>query len=156
MWAGRKITPGFMVDMRETLPDGSRNPDWRKYHRFDLYADIVLAYFELFHANEGNLSKTWEQIEAEGPYFPDITDDMIPAGFKTTDHLRRRSRITGMLTPSKSGFQHLLVNVAYIGHWIHQQVIVQWHNHEAIIPNDLFMYAFNRISPIDFYGEPNE
>ncbi|MEQ8674204.1 MAG: recombinase family protein [Aggregatilineales bacterium] len=155
MWAGRKITPGFMVDMRETLPDGSRNPDWRKYHRFDLYADIVLAYFELFHANEGNLKQTWDQIEAEGPYFPDLTEDMIPAGFKTTDHLKRRSRITGYLTPSISGLQHMLINVAYIGHWIHQQVIVQWHNHEAIIPNDLFMYAYNRISPVDFYGEPN-
>jgi len=156
MWAGRKITPGFMVDMRETLPDGSRNPEWRKYHRFDLYADIMLAYFELFHANEGNLKQTWDQIEAEGPYFPDITADMVPAGFKTTDHLKRRSRITGYLTPSISGFQHMLINVAYIGHWIHQQVIVQWHNHEAIIPNDLFMYAYNRISSVDFYGEPNE
>ncbi len=155
MWTGRKITPGFMVDMREKLPDGSSNPDWRKYRRFDLYADVVLAYFELFRANEGNLSKTWKQIEAEGPYFPDLTDDMVPAGFKTTDHLERRSRITGMLTPSQSGFQHLLVNVAYIGHWIHQQVIVAWHNHEAIIPNDLFMYAYNRISQTDFYGEPN-
>lgn len=45
--------------------------------------------------------------------------------------------------------------MAYIGHWIHQQVIVEWHNHEAIIPNDLFMYAYNRISQTDFYGEPN-
>jgi hypothetical protein len=155
MWAGRKITPGFMVDMRETLPDGSRNPDWRKYHRFDLYADIVLAYFELFHANEGNLKQTWNQIEAEGPYFPDPTPEMVPAGFKTTDHLKRRSHITGYLTPSISGLQHMLINVAYIGHWIHQQVIVQWHNHEAIIPNDLFMYAYNRISDVDFYGEAN-
>jgi hypothetical protein len=155
MWTGRKITPGFMVDLREKLPDGSPNPDWRKYRRFDLYADVVLVYFELFRANEGNLSKTWKQIEAEGPYFPDLTDAMIPAGFKATDHLKRRSRITGMLTPSYSGFQQLLVNVAYIGHWIHQQVIVEWHNHEAIIPNDLFMYAYNRISQTDFYGEPN-
>ncbi len=155
MWTGRKITPGFMVDMREKLPDGSSNPDWRKYRRFDLYADVVLAYFELFRANEGNLSKTWKQIEAEGPYLPDLSDDRVPAGFKTTDHLKRRSRITGMLTPSHSGFQQLLVNVAYIGHWIHQQVIVEWHNHEAIIPNDLFMYAYNRISQTDFYGEPN-
>lgn len=155
MWTGRKITPGFMVDMREKLPDGSSNPDWRKYRRFDLYADVVLAYFELFRANEGNLSKTWKQIEAEGPYLPDLTDDMVPTGFKTTDHLKRRSRVTGMLTPSQSGFQQLLVNVAYIGHWIHQQVIVEWHNHEAIIPNDLFMYAYNRISQTDFYGEPN-
>lgn len=155
MWTGRKITPGFMVDMREKLPDGSSNPDWRKYRRFDLYADVVLAYFELFRANEGNLSKTWQQIEAEGPYLPDLTDDMVPTGFKATDHLKRRSRITGMLTPSQPGLQHMLINVAYIGHWIHQQVIVEWHNHEAIIPNDLFMYAYNRISQADFYGEPN-
>ena len=38
MWAGRKILPGFKVDMRETLPDGSRNLNWRKYKRFDVYA----------------------------------------------------------------------------------------------------------------------
>ena len=156
MWAGRKITPGFMVDMRETLPDGSRNPDWRKYKRFAPYADVMLAYFELFRSNEGNLKQTWEQIEAEGPYFPEIADDMIPTGFKATDHLKRRSHLTGHLTPSHSGLQHMLINVAYIGHWIHKGVIVQWHNHEAIIPNDLFMYAFNRISNVDFYGEPNE
>ncbi|MBZ0278325.1 MAG: recombinase family protein, partial [Anaerolineae bacterium] len=155
MWAGRKIAPGFMVDMRETLPDGSRNPDWRKYRRFDLYADVVLRYFELFRENEGNLSRTWRQIEAEGPYFPDLTPGMVPQGFKTTDHLERRSRLTGMLTPSSYGLTSLLVNVAYIGHWIHQGVIVQWHNHEAIIPNDLFLYAFNRLSSVDFYGEPN-
>ena len=155
LWTGRKITPGFMVDMREKLADGSSNPDWRKYRRFDPYADVVLAYFELFRANEGNLSQTWQQIEAEGPSFPDLTDAVLPASFKTTDHLNRRSKITGQLTPSISGLQNMLVNVAYIGHWIHQQVIVQWHNHQAIIPNDLFMYAYNRISQTDFYGEPN-
>ena len=155
MWAGRLITPGFMVDMRETLPDGSRNPDWRMYRRFDPHADVMLAYFEIFRANKGNLTKTWQQIEAEGPYFPDITDDMVPAGFKATCHLKRRSAITGGLTPGQSGLQYMFMNVAYIGHWIHQQVIVQWHNHEAIIPNDLFMYAYNRICPYDFYGEPN-
>lgn len=155
MWTGRKITPGFMVDMREKLPNGSSNPDWRKYRRFDLYADVVLAYFELFRANEGNLRKTWKQIYTEGPYFPDLTPDMIPIGFKVTDHLENRSPHTGRLTPSQSGLQMMLINVAYIGHWIHQQVIVQWHNHEAIVPNDLFMYAFNRISPHDFYGQPN-
>jgi hypothetical protein len=155
MWAGRKITPGFRVDMREKLPDGSRNPDWRKYSRFDLYADVVLAYFELFRENEGNLKQTWRQIEQHGPYFPDLTAEDIPNGFKVTDHLKRRSKHTGGLTPSYSGLQGMLINVAYIGHWIHQGVIVEWHNHEAIIPNDLFMYAFNRISPADFYGNPN-
>ncbi len=49
----------------------------------------------------------------------------------------------------------MLVNVAYIGHWIHKGAIVQFNNHEGIIPLDLFMYAYNRLSPVDFYGEPN-
>jgi hypothetical protein len=49
----------------------------------------------------------------------------------------------------------MLVNVAYIGHWVHKQVIAQWHNHEAIIPEELFMFAFNRISRVDFHGQAN-
>ena len=49
----------------------------------------------------------------------------------------------------------MLVNVAYIGHWIHMGAVVQWNNHEAIIPLDLFMYAYNRLSPTDFHGDPN-
>jgi len=155
MWAGRKILPGFKVDMRETLPDGSRNSEWRKYSRFEPLADVMLAYFELFRTNEGNLKATWKHIEAYGPFFPEITNSQIPDGFKVTDHLKRRSRKTGKLCPSMSGLQHMLINVAYIGHWVHQGVIVEWHNHEAIIPMDLFMYAYNRISSTDFYGEPN-
>jgi hypothetical protein len=155
MWAGRKIVPGFKVDMRKTLPDGSHNPNWRKYSRFDLYADVVLAYFELFRKNEGNLKATWNHIEAQGPFFPEITRNQIPEGFKVTDHLKRRSTKTGQLCPSITGLQHMLINVAYIGHWIHKGVIVQWHNHESVIPNDLFMVAFNRISSVDFYGETN-
>ena len=49
-----------------------------------------------------------------------------------------------------SGLQNLLINVAYIGHWVHKQVIAQWHNHEAIIPEELFMFAYNRISQYGF------
>jgi hypothetical protein len=49
----------------------------------------------------------------------------------------------------------MLTNVAYLGHWSYRGVIEQWHNHEAIIPEDLFMFAFNALSPLDFYGDPN-
>lgn len=33
--------------------------------------------------------------------------------------------------------------------------LARWDNHEAIIPLDLFMYAFNRLSKTNFHGEPN-
>jgi len=154
MWSGRKILPGFMVDCRAKV-DEQRNPDFRKYKRFDLYADVTLRYFELFRENNGNLYQTWRYIEHHGPYFPEIIEGMVPEGFKATDHLDRRSLITGRLTPSSTGLEYMLVNVAYIGHWIHMGAVVQWNNHEPIIPLDLFMYAFNRLSPTDFHGEPN-
>jgi DNA invertase Pin-like site-specific DNA recombinase len=154
MWSGRKILPGYMVDCRAKV-DGQRNPDFRKYKRFDAYADVVLRYFNLFRENNGNLYETWHQIDREGPYFPDVPDGTIPASFKATDHLSRRSPFTGGLTPSHTGLAFMLVNVAYIGHWVHMGAVVQWNNHEAIIPLDLFMYAFNRLSPTDFHGDPN-
>lgn len=154
MWSGRKILPGFMVDCRSKV-DEQRNPDFRKYKRFDLYADVVLRYFEMFRENNGNLYQTWHDIEQNGPYFPDISEEALPEGFKATDHLTRRSPFTGGLTPSHTGLAYMLVNVAYIGHWVHLGAVAQWNNHEAIIPLDLFMYAYNRLSPTDFHGEPN-
>jgi DNA invertase Pin-like site-specific DNA recombinase len=154
MWSGRKILPGFMADCRAKVNE-QRNPDFRKYKRFDLYADVALRYFELFRENNGNLFQTWRFIERNGPYFPDIVEGMVPEGFKATDHLDRRSLVTGKLTPSHTGLEYMLINVAYIGHWVHMGAVVQWNNHEPIIPLDLFMYAFNRLSPTDFHGEPN-
>jgi DNA invertase Pin-like site-specific DNA recombinase len=154
MWSGRKILPGFMADCRAKVNE-QRNPDFRKYKRFDLYADVALRYFELFRENNGNLFQTWRFIERNGPYFPDIVEGMVPEGFKATDHLDRRSLVTGKLTPSHTGLEYMLINVAYIGHWVHMGAVVQWNNHEPIIPLDLFMYAYNRLSPTDFHGEPN-
>jgi DNA invertase Pin-like site-specific DNA recombinase len=154
-YTGRKMAAGFMVDRRETLPDGTRNPDFCKYVRFDPWADVTLAIFSLFRENEGNLDETWHQLDAEGPGYPDVTADMIPEGFQWRSHLTRRSPITGQLVPSAFGLKYMLTNVAYIGHWVHKQVVVSWNNHEAIIPLDLFLYAYNRLSRTDFLGDPN-
>jgi len=154
MWSGRKILPGFMVDCRAMVNE-QRNPDFRKYKRFDLYADVILRYFEIFRENNGNLFQTWHQIDRNGPYFPDIPEGAVPECFKATVHLKRRSPFTHGLTPSSTGLTYMLVNVAYIGHWIHMGAVVQWNNHEPIIPRDLFMFAYNRLSPTDFHGDPN-
>lgn len=155
MWTGRKIIPGFMMDGRAQLANGAPNPDFRKYRRFDLYADVVECWFRLFREKQGNFKATWYHIEKEGPYLPDIASGLVPEGFQVTTHLRRRSPLTGGLALSEDGLRNLLINVAYIGHWIHMGAIVRFNNHEAIIPHDLFMYAFNRLSKVDFYGEPN-
>jgi DNA invertase Pin-like site-specific DNA recombinase len=154
-WAGRMIAPGYIVDLRKQLPNGQKNPDHRKYVPFAPYADVVPAYFELFKKKKRNLTATWQHIEEHGPFFPDDVEDQVPEGFRWRESIRRRSAITGRLMPSMSGLKSILTNVMYLGHWTHKGVIVSWHNHEPLVAQDLFMYAFNTLSSTDFNGEPN-
>jgi hypothetical protein len=154
MWAGRMTVPGYMIDMREKLPSGERNPNYRKYVRFEPHAEVVVEIFKLFREFNGNHLRTWKYMEHHGPFFPEVTPDMIPEGFRLNLRLNYRSPYTGRLMPSWMGLKHILFQVAYIGHWVHQRAIIQWNNHEAIVPLDLFMFTFNRLSPTDFYGDP--
>jgi DNA invertase Pin-like site-specific DNA recombinase len=155
-WSGRRIIHGYMVDDRKYLPDGSKNPDYRKYTPFAPHADVIAAHFEVFRHFEANFTKAWKHIEANGPFFPEIPTSEWPDGFLLPHHRTYRSRVTGQLCPSPSALRTMLTNVVYIGHWVHKDAIVRWHNHEAIVPLDLFMYAFNALSAEDFLGDPNE
>ena len=47
----------------------------------DLYADVLLRYFELFRENDGNFSTTWKQIDRNGPYLPDIPKEAFVAAW---------------------------------------------------------------------------
>jgi hypothetical protein len=154
-WTGTPIALGFMVDLRTHLPTGERNLNCRKYVRFDRYADVVLAYFKLFKQFNGNLKKMWEHIERHGPFIPEFVENSVPEGFYFHTNIRKRSRFTGKLMLSRYALGQLLTNAVYIGHWAHCGVIVERHNHEGIVPLEDFMYAFNRLSPVDFNGDAN-
>ncbi|KAB2902374.1 MAG: recombinase family protein [Anaerolineae bacterium] len=155
MWAGRKIAPGYMVDNRKTLPNGERNPSYRYYVPFEPFAQCIRAYFKLFQEYNGSQEYTWTHIQEQGPFFPEFSEDMLPDGFIFRMHVTHRSKQTGKLCPSRGGLRFILTNVAYLGHWIHQEAIVEWDNHEPLVEHDLFMFAYNALSKTDFYGEPN-
>jgi len=155
IWTGRSVAIGYMVDLREKLPDGTANPNHRKYVPFQPCADVVLAYFKLFRKFNRNLTRTWRHIYEHGPCFPENVTELVPDGFRVDIIITHRGANGGIM-PSPSGLNYILTNVAYIGHWSYKGVIEQWQNHEAIVPDDLFMYAFNALSKVDFFGEPNK
>lgn len=154
-WTGTCIPLGFMVDMRQFLEHKTPNPNFRRYAPYPPYDDIVRTYFALFKQFSGNLTRTWRHIDAQGPFIPEFESNPPPEGFYFHTNLSKRSSQTGRLILSSYGLINLLTNAVYIGHWAHKGVIVQRHNHEAIVPLDLFMYAFNRLSMRDLDGEPN-
>jgi len=153
-WTGTPIVLGYMIDNRRRVDD-LPNPHWRKYVRYEPYCDVVLAYFRLYKQFNGNLQQTWRHIEQHGPFIPEFESHPVPPGFFFHTKIRKRSRVTGKLMLSVFGLRQILTNAVYIGHWAHNGVIVQKHNHEAIIPLDLFMFAFNRLSTATLDGEPN-
>ncbi len=68
-------------------------------------------------------------------------------------HLKK---VPGGYHISRTGLMGLFTNVAYIGYWIHLGEIVSKDNHAAIVEQELFWYAFNRLSPYTITGERNE
>jgi len=154
-WGGSVTLLGYMVDTREELSDGTANPDYHRYTPYEPHARVVLAWFELFKQHQGNLKRTWEHIEKHGPFIPELGKGALPAGFAIHTTIRTRSRFTGDLLVQMESLQSILCNATYIGYWAFHQAVVKKHNHEAIVPYDLFMYAFNKLSPVDLNGDPN-
>src|SRR5258706_5505702 len=91
-------------------------------------------------------------IQQHGPFYPDPRTCLTPEGFRVAYGMGRRGN---GLCPERSAFVGLLTNAAYIGHWAVNGEIVRWNNHPSIIPVDIFMRAFNYLSPVTLDGKPN-
>lgn len=152
-WAGAPMPTGFMVDMRKRLPNGSLNENWRRFEVFEPYACVMREYFEIFLSHSGNASKALRHIQKNGPYFPDPATCLPPDGYKVVYRMQENS---GRWCPkAKQSFIRMLTNAAYIGHWIVNDVVVKWNNHQAIIDEAKFYRAFNYLSEVALDGSVN-
>jgi hypothetical protein len=151
-WAGSAVVPGFMIDTRKTLPNGNKNPEWRRFAPFPEYAAVVNEYFRLFLSYAGNVHAAVKHIHAYGPYYPDPHTTYPPEGFR---HLSHMKQFANGYCPGRNGLINLLTNAVLIGHWSVNGVIVRWNNHPAIVPEEIFWKAFNYLSAIDLEGNAN-
>jgi len=101
----------------------------------------------------GCLNRTVTQIHKECPYYPDPHSCPVPSGFRIPN---RAWAYWGVgYHPANVGLEKILTSVAYLGHWAVQGVIVRYNNHPAIVDTELFMKAFNFLSPVTIEGAPN-
>ncbi|MEL6527847.1 MAG: recombinase family protein, partial [Chloroflexota bacterium] len=159
MWMGGNINLGYMVDNRKTLPSGIANPNWRKFAPFKPCADVVNKIFETFIMLDGNQRATLRYLHENGPHFPDFDDPEllkeVPPGYSWAKPMRMKKR-DGIYMVGAVSLQNMLTNAVYQGHWVFKDCVVQWNNHPAIVPEDLFFKAFNYLSPVNFDGTTNE
>lgn len=151
-WAGTRIPTGFMVDIRPKLANGSTNPDYRKFVPFEPFAEIVREIFRVYVETGGNEYRARLTLLERGLLFPDIDDCLPPTGFKAS--YQKKNKLTGRI-PSKAGIRAMVTNPAYAGHWMFHSAVTHWHNHAAIVPEDLFYRAFNLASEVGLDGNKN-
>jgi len=149
-WDGSGIAPGYMVDMREMLPDGSRNENYRNFVPFEPFAEVVRRYFEVFIEHAGCISSTTRHIHEFGPYYPSTYQ--VPEGFKFAVY--HQTQYKNGYAPTKTGLKYLLTNPKYLGYWTTAEGLVPNH-HDPIVSEALFMQAFNYLSEVTLDGSPN-
>lgn len=156
-WAGGSIPIGFIVDDRKNLDKGISNPEYRRYVVFEPYAKVIRAYFDLFNRNNGNLRLTARQIVEQGLFYPDFDDPEILAQVpREYRFLKPHSmKKDPPYYATRYSLADILSNAAYAGHWTVKNSVVMQDTHMAIVSNDVFSQAFNRLSPVTLDGEEN-
>jgi hypothetical protein len=152
LWVGTRVPPGYMVDMRQTLPNGSSNPKYRRFVPFEPYAQVVQQYFEIFVAKGGCLHATVREIQTRGPFYPDPMQNLPPPGFRVVYPIHRWRN---GFCPGKTGLVRMFTNAVYIGHYLYADRVIRYQNHEPIIQEDTFWKAFNYLSSVTLEGEKN-
>lgn len=136
--AGGSTTTGYIIEEASS-----------RYVPFGPFATVVNEYFRLFLSFAGNLRQTQRHIAKYGPYYPDPKECPPPDGYRADYHT------LGRYPTTRVGLKSLLTNAMYVGHWTHGGTIIRWNNHPAVVPVDVFMQAFNYLSPIALDGSPN-
>ncbi len=145
------VSIGYVVDYQK----GS--PTYRKLIPYEPHAKVVRWLFQRFKELDGNLNALTREVQGK-PIFPDT-------GFPLHTRLKK---VVGGWSITRDGLKYLLTNPVYIGHAsvgkrvkagdhkVYQQEIVKRNNHAAIVDEELFFYAYNRLSDVDLDGNPQK
>ncbi|BCL79526.1 recombinase family protein [Ktedonobacteria bacterium brp13] len=155
-FAGRSIPVGFIVDNEPSLiVDGkvAPNPTYRKFIPYEPHAKIVRWLFKRYWEIGGKIRPLCRELQQLPFVFPDFEPDVDMSKYIALYHLKQ---VPGGYHVSRPGLMGILTNVAYIGYWIHLGAIVSKNNHQALVEEDVFWYAFKHLSPYTITGERND
>ncbi len=143
-YAGGAVPVGFIVDYEED------SPTYRKYIPYEPHAERVRYLFRRFRELNGNVQALGKELVRTNFRFP------LFVGIDHVPHVALKKRENGYPLAYRHGLVGLLTNYAYIGWYVWNGVIVSKNNHTAIVPEEDFWYAHNRLSKYTPDGELNE
>ncbi len=142
---GRNIPLGFIIDRCKTIiveGQGVPNPTYKRYIVYEPHARVVRRILDRYVYHGGNLKRLYRELCQEAVLFPAFPENMP----KDVIGNRNLKEVPGGYHLSESGLREMLMNVAYIGWWRYCGS-VRKENHTAIVQEEKFWFAFNRLSP---------
>ncbi len=134
-----------------TVPAGLMLDDARaNYIHNPLWAPVINGLFKRYRQLDADHAALRREIAGQ-PIFPDLPDEIK----ERVGHITLTKVEGGYTIKSRSGLVYILTNPAYIGHTYYKGHLMR-NTHPAIVSEDDFMYAFERLSPYTLDGEPIE
>jgi hypothetical protein len=143
---GHCLPVGFVLTGEETEEERIR----KYYLPYEPHARLIRWLFKRYHQLDGNLGRLLHELQVMNFAFPAFVGVGKP-------HVALKKAEDGSYPlRTRHGLVGLLSNVAYIGWYVYNGWVISKEAHEAIVPMDDFLYAYNRLSPVTLEGEPNE
>ncbi|MFL5586536.1 MAG: recombinase family protein [Ktedonobacteraceae bacterium] len=149
-WTKGNLPIGYIVDNKKEI---NGRKVYRKIFPYEPHARIVKKLFKRFGELRGHLKELFREVHAGKFDFPDF-DEGISKEVIARYHLKKIPG--GYRMSDESALAYLLTNRVYIGHWIYKGTLISEDNHPAIVPLDLFLYAYTQLSPLNLDGTPNQ
>lgn len=152
---GRDVIPGYIVDYREYLEGEAKNPTHKKYIIYEPHAKVIRWLFRRFLELDGNFPALCREVEAMPFLFPAFEKNInrkSVSAFAGRRAMIQEGAYKGCYTPTAHGLWCLLTNPFYLGWWIPRNGGLIENNHEPIVDEALFSYAFKRLSTRDHTG----
>ncbi|MFC2042248.1 hypothetical protein ACFLTV_01950 [Chloroflexota bacterium] len=136
-FVGEPVPPGFTVQIIETKPSGRRV--YGKYQPYPPHAEIDVKVLREYVKYGGSKTKTYRALD--GPAYPLFPPEMEYMERLTA--LRRATRTEQGYLISPAMIRLLALNLKLIGVWTWGDAKPITGNHDAIVPEDLFLAAYD-------------
>jgi DNA invertase Pin-like site-specific DNA recombinase len=144
-YAGNAVPFGYIVTGM-----GDDTAERKYYVKYQPHADLIVWLFKRFRELGGNVPLLARELRQTNFRFPAFEDGIayhvgLHADADGTYPLRTRSAITGILT-----------NRAYLGWYVFDGVIISRQAHDAIVPMEDFLYAWNCFNKTSLDGSEEQ
>jgi len=142
-YVGGSVPMGYVVDYHKD------SETYRKLIPYEPHANVIRWMFKRYRELDGKINQLARELLALPVLFPDFVGvDRIP--------FNRVRKVEGGYHTSLDSLCYMLTNTTYIGYCTVAGTVVSKNNHEAIVSEEDFFYAFNRLSDTSPDGEEQE